>query len=52
MKRLPDDPRFKHVDYKHTNLRVTFARIRKQQADEAAATAAAQKVITLQRKTK
>jgi len=36
MKKLPDDEKFKYVDYQHTNLRVTFARIRKQQAEEAA----------------
>lgn len=29
MKRLPDDPRFKHVNLYHTNLHVTFARIRR-----------------------
>jgi hypothetical protein len=30
MKLLHDD-KFKHVDYKHTDLRKTFARVRKQQ---------------------
>jgi hypothetical protein len=33
MKRLPDDPRFKHVDLHHTNLRVTFARVRREMAE-------------------
>ena len=28
MNRLPDDPRFRHVDYKHTDVRKTFARER------------------------
>lgn len=28
IKKLPDDPRFKHVRYCHTDLRKTFARAR------------------------
>jgi hypothetical protein len=30
MSRFKDDERFKHVDYHHTNLQQTFARIRAQ----------------------
>jgi hypothetical protein len=29
--KLLDDEKFRHVDYKHTDLRKTFARVRKQQ---------------------
>ena len=31
MGKLLENERFKHVDYKHTDLRKTFARIRAQQ---------------------
>lgn len=55
MKKLPDDPRFKHVDLHNTNLRVTFARIRKEQAEarqqqEATKREADEKVRTLRKK--
>jgi len=32
MGKLNDNERFKHVDYQHTDLKTTFARIRKEQA--------------------
>jgi len=34
MKPLKREPQFDHVDYHHTNLRITFQRIRKQLAQE------------------
>ncbi len=37
MSKLHNDDRFKHVNYQVTNLEKTFARIRKQQAEEKAA---------------
>jgi hypothetical protein len=37
MSKMNDDERFKHVDYRHTDLRKTFARIRAKQKEEAAA---------------
>ena len=53
MKKLPDEERFKHVDYHHTKLRLTFARVRKQQAEQAAREAQHKKVTPItMRKTK
>ena len=49
MPKLPDDPRFKHVDYRHTNLEKTFQRVRREQKEAAeraqAEREAAQKVV-------
>jgi len=51
MKPLDNDERFKHVSYHETNLRLTFARVKREQAKAAAkAAAVATKVTTLQRK--
>jgi hypothetical protein len=40
MKKLPDDPRFTNVSYHATDLRKTFARVRKAQAEARAKEAA------------
>jgi hypothetical protein len=45
MKPLKREPQFDHVNYQHTNLRVTFARIRRRMAQEAEA-----KVVPIKRK--
>lgn len=37
MKKIPHDPRFDFVDYQHTNLEITFRRVRKRMAEEAEA---------------
>lgn len=51
MKKLPPDPRFDHVDYRHTNLRVTFARVRREQAEQKLREAiVSKKVTTIKRK--
>lgn len=41
MSKLNNDENFKHVSYHATDLRKTFARVRKQQAEEKAAREAA-----------
>ncbi len=43
MKKLPHDPRFDFVDYRHTNLEVTFRRVRRRMAEEAEAAEKAQR---------
>jgi hypothetical protein len=37
MRKIPDDPRFRHVTMFHTDLRRTFARVRAEQKAELAA---------------
>lgn len=34
IKKLPDDPRFKHVNYYHTDVRKTIERIMKEKAKQ------------------
>lgn len=55
MKKLPYDPRFEHVNLQETNLRLTFMRVRRQQAqqreaEEARKREAEEKVRTIRKK--
>ena len=46
MGKLLDEETFKHVDYHHTDVRKTFARVRKQMADAEAAKQEANRVVS------
>jgi len=50
MKPLKRQPQFDHVNYQHTNLRATFARIRRQMRE--AAEEQAQKVTQIKERRK
>jgi len=49
MGKLKDDERFKNVDYHHTDLKKTFARVRAQQREAEKAQAAAEEQAALEK---